>query len=265
MRALLASLLLVSGAAGSPCLGPQAMLTSASHLVSTLELEFSTLKHKLREARQAKEARAREVVMCELNVTGTAIANLGAGDSTARPELTERDSGGGADSETASAHPVRFSASGGGGGMVGSHGARRRSDPSKSSAAAAPRAIDAAQRYAVQCRPANSSVDKAQSCNCLGLPPPPTLATRPVIKILTPDKAWLAGALDAYILKILIEEHLGYPAQLVSWDVLTNTPGGDGVFGALERGEAHLYPEVSIASLSTRCTVLLLCGPLRCD
>ena len=58
----------------------------------------------------------------------------------------------------------------------------------------------------------------------------------------------LAGTIDAFMLKILIEQELGFPTELVP-DGLTpaipsNLTGPASVYRALESGAAHMYPEV---------------------
>ncbi len=59
----------------------------------------------------------------------------------------------------------------------------------------------------------------------------------------------LAGVVDAFILKILIEQELGYPAELVpdgeDPEIPSNLVGTASVYEALERGAVHLYPEVA--------------------
>ncbi len=52
------------------------------------------------------------------------------------------------------------------------------------------------------------------------------------------------------MLKITIEERLGYPVQLISDGVLAgiesalNLSGTESVYSALAAGEVHIYPEV---------------------
>ena len=61
----------------------------------------------------------------------------------------------------------------------------------------------------------------------------------------------LAGAVDAFLLKILIEEQIGYPVQLISDGLLPgvesalNLRGVASVYSALASGEVHIYPEAS--------------------
>ena len=61
----------------------------------------------------------------------------------------------------------------------------------------------------------------------------------------------LAGAVDAFLLKILIEEQIGYPVQLISDGLLPgvesalNLSGPESIYSALASGEVHIYPEAS--------------------
>jgi hypothetical protein len=58
-----------------------------------------------------------------------------------------------------------------------------------------------------------------------------------------------AAAVDAFLLKIVIEERLGYPVQLVSDGLIPglqsalNLSGVASVYAALSSGEVHIYPE----------------------
>jgi hypothetical protein len=60
----------------------------------------------------------------------------------------------------------------------------------------------------------------------------------------------LAGTIDAFILKILIEQVLGYPTELVpdglSPGIPSNLTGPASVYQALASGAAHMYPEVGL-------------------
>jgi hypothetical protein len=61
----------------------------------------------------------------------------------------------------------------------------------------------------------------------------------------------LAGAVDAFLLRILVEEQIGYPVQLISDGLLSgvesalNLSGSESVYSALASGEVHIYPEAS--------------------
>ena len=58
-----------------------------------------------------------------------------------------------------------------------------------------------------------------------------------------------AAATDAFLLKITIEERLGYPVQLISDGTLggiesaLNLSGPASVYSALANNDAHIYPE----------------------
>ena len=62
----------------------------------------------------------------------------------------------------------------------------------------------------------------------------------------------LGAAIDAFLLKVCIEEVLGYPAQLIpDGQVVTGFAALDGVasiYHALETGDVDLYPEVRCAA-----------------
>ncbi len=59
----------------------------------------------------------------------------------------------------------------------------------------------------------------------------------------------LAGTIDAVILKILIEQELGYPTELVPEglfpEIASSLAGVEGVYHALGSGAVHMYPEVA--------------------
>jgi hypothetical protein len=60
----------------------------------------------------------------------------------------------------------------------------------------------------------------------------------------------LAAAVDAFLLKIAIEERLGHPVELISdggVEGITsklNLRGPASIYSALARGDADIYPEV---------------------
>jgi hypothetical protein len=62
----------------------------------------------------------------------------------------------------------------------------------------------------------------------------------------------LGAAIDAFLLKVCIEEVLGYPTQLIpDGQVVTGVAALDGVasiYHALETGDVDLYPEVRCAA-----------------
>jgi hypothetical protein len=59
----------------------------------------------------------------------------------------------------------------------------------------------------------------------------------------------LGAAVDAFLLKITIEERLGYPVELASNGLIEgvesalNLSGAASVYAALASNEAHIYPE----------------------
>ncbi len=127
--------------------------------------------------------------------------------------------------------------------------------------------------YAVRCWAPNSTFTDP-SCNCLGEAAHPELGSRPTIKIIigswydppapflgSRSMGWLwdsflatvprlGAAVDALMLKIVIEGRLGWPVHLISDGLLQgiesalNLSGPASVYRALASGEAHIYPEV---------------------
>jgi ABC-type proline/glycine betaine transport system substrate-binding protein len=87
-----------------------------------------------------------------------------------------------------------------------------------------------------ECTAAGSAFD-LPPCNCLGDAKPAAFDDRPVITIVLGD--FLSAAVDARLLKTVVEEILGFPARLVSY-------AGDcqSTWAALASGEAHIWPEV---------------------
>jgi hypothetical protein len=61
----------------------------------------------------------------------------------------------------------------------------------------------------------------------------------------------LGGAVDAFLLKMSIEERLGYPTQLIPDGLISrlsselNLSGPASVYSALATGDVHIYPEAS--------------------
>ncbi len=74
-------------------------------------------------------------------------------------------------------------------------------------------------------------------------------ATVPTVDLAACSCSRLAGALDAFMLKILTEQELGFPTELVqdglSLEIPSNLTGLASVYEALESGAAHMYPEVA--------------------
>ena len=100
--------------------------------------------------------------------------------------------------------------------------------------------------YGTRCHAANTSFTDA-SCNCLGKGRHPKFDSRPRITVIV--GTWTASALDAFFLKIMIEEDLGWPVRLMldnDAELLKMEGGGVKFAGwsALANGNAHLYPEV---------------------
>ncbi len=107
-------------------------------------------------------------------------------------------------------------------------------------------------RNELRCFRANSSFGDS-SCNCFGLPRPETTDSKAAVNIVV--GGWLGANVDAWILKLLIEEQLGWPTELIpDLDLMA---AGQGVWGALKSGYAMMYPEVAQASRSTRVVPVL--------
>ncbi len=103
--------------------------------------------------------------------------------------------------------------------------------------------------HAVSCFP-NGSAFVTPSCNCLGKQKPAGLESRPVVTIVAPS--WLGGAVDAWLLKILIEEVLGWPVALIS-DLDSRFDSVPSIYQAMADGDVHIWPEASARRL--RCVV----------
>jgi hypothetical protein len=126
------------------------------------------------------------------------------------------------------------------------HGAagRRRDEPSGDEAYNA--------TYARQCfEPFSGLTDPSCSCLPAGPPAPRTwsVAEQEPIKILI--SSWVGAALDAFLLKILLEEVLGYPVKLIS-DVDEEIADDESALASLGRGAVHIYPEVGPFCRSAR-------------
>jgi hypothetical protein len=94
--------------------------------------------------------------------------------------------------------------------------------------------------YAAHCHAANSSFNEP-SCNCLGTARHAKFNSRPTIKVILSD--WIAAGIDAFLLKVAIEEVLGFAVELIP-SYADNFKGDASVIDALGRGDAHIYPEV---------------------
>ena len=101
----------------------------------------------------------------------------------------------------------------------------------------------------------NGSSFDVPTCNCLGGQKPAGLDSRPIVTIVAPS--WLGGAVDAWLLKILVEESLGWPVALVS-DLDSRFDGVPSIYQAMVHGDVHIYPEAS-----TRLHGTSSCGALR--
>jgi hypothetical protein len=127
--------------------------------------------------------------------------------------------------------------------------------------------------YAVHCWSPNSTFTDP-SCNCLGEAAHPKLGSRPTIRIIvgswysppsqllgSRSMGWLwdlflatvtrlGAAVDAFMLKIVIEGRLGWPVHLISDGLLEgiesalNLSGTASIYQALASDEAHIFPEV---------------------
>jgi hypothetical protein len=95
---------------------------------------------------------------------------------------------------------------------------------------------------AVRCFRANSSLGDS-SCNCFGQPLRQQTTDSEAAVITIVVGGWLGAAVDAWILKLLIEEQLGWPTELIP-DSDLFAEEGLGVWGALKSGYAMMYPEV---------------------
>jgi hypothetical protein len=103
---------------------------------------------------------------------------------------------------------------------------------------------------AVRCFRANSSLGDS-SCNCFGQPLRQQTTDSEAAVITIVVGGWLGAAVDAWILKLLIEEQLGWPTELIP-DSDLFAEEGLGVWGALKSGYAMMYPEVRPSSVVSR-------------
>jgi hypothetical protein len=71
----------------------------------------------------------------------------------------------------------------------------------------------------------------------------------PTVDLTACLRSRLAGRVDAFMLKILTEQELGFPTELVqdgdSPEIPSNLSGPASVYEALESGAVHMYPEVA--------------------
>ena len=126
----------------------------------------------------------------------------------------------------------------------------------------APSVHTGSDRWAAHCFGSNSSFTDPL-CNCLGIADPHAGLgdtqrkwlgdARPTIPIVVPN--WSGGAIAAWLLKVVLEEVLGYPVQmdLYAYDSSEDeTP----VWRRLATGEYLLYPEVC----TVHCACLCMCA-----
>jgi hypothetical protein len=94
--------------------------------------------------------------------------------------------------------------------------------------------------YGAHCWGANSSFADPSACGCLNTSRHQAFDSRPTIRIIV--GMWTAAVLDSWLLKIVIEQEMGWPVQLLP-DVQFNHLEGKS-FEALGTGKAEIYPEV---------------------
>jgi hypothetical protein len=103
------------------------------------------------------------------------------------------------------------------------------------------------ERRSIGCYAANSTV-VFDACNCFGVPRHPLYETRPVVVVVV--GSWLGAEIDAWLIKTIVEEVLGFPTELVSdglSDVSSlNLTGPEGVWNAMANAVVHMYPEVRL-------------------
>ena len=78
----------------------------------------------------------------------------------------------------------------------------------------------------------------------------------------------LGSAVDAFLLKIVIEGRLGWPVHLISdglhssIESVLNLSGPTSVYQALASGEAHIYPEARRPATFEQSFAGIAAGPL---
>jgi hypothetical protein len=100
--------------------------------------------------------------------------------------------------------------------------------------------------YGAHCWGADSSFSDPSACGCLNTTRHEKFASRPIIRIII--GMWNAAVLDSWLLKIVIEQEMGWPVQLLP-DVQFNHLEGKS-FEALGTGKADIYPEVGCGTLA---------------
>jgi hypothetical protein len=209
---------LITAARDSPsCVESRAELATAVALASSLET-------RLEEARQNVVAKGLQVRYCALGDNMTADFPEGA------PQRYARGSG----------EAIASNAAEAGGAQVG-----HVSDASPfRSGMDEPRDI-----RAMHCFRANSSLGDS-SCNCFGQPRPQTSDSKAPVTIVVGN--WLGATVDAWMLKLLIEEQLGWPTEMIPDANLYAEEGLGGVWGALKSGYAMMHPEVRPSIVASR-------------
>ena len=200
----------ITAARDSPsCVESRSELATALALASSLETQLD-------EARRNVVAKGLQVRSCAL------MGNTTAGFPEGAPERYVRGSG------EASASNVSEAS----GAQVGRVSGASHSDRRKG--------MDGPRdKNALHCFRANSSLGDS-SCNCFG--PRSQIVGSKAAPVTVVVGNWLGATVDAWILKLLIEEQLGWPTELIHWDDLFAE--GPGVWGALKSGDILLYPEV---------------------
>jgi hypothetical protein len=179
---------------------------------------FSSLETRLEEARQNVVAKGLQVRSCALGDHATAGLPEGA------PQRYVRGSGEASASNAAEAGGAQV------GRITGATHSDRRNGMNE------PRDI-----RGIHCFRANSSLGDS-SCSCFGQPRLQTSDSKAPVTIVV--GGWLGATVDAWMLKFLIEEQLGWPTELIPDSNLFSERGPDGVWGALKSGYAMMYPEV---------------------
>jgi hypothetical protein len=130
--------------------------------------------------------------------------------------------------------------------------------------------------YGARCFAANSSFNDP-TCNCFGKPRTDDYDLRPIIRVVlgswcahtrarvacagavvfapaSPHR--LGGAIDAFLLKIVIEEKLGFGVDIVpdGLSIASELSGVDDIYTALSAGQVHIYPEASSSECRARGT-----------
>jgi hypothetical protein len=188
--AILLTASLARSALAVPCIDQRTQLTNRAEAVAGLERAMSELQTQLDTARREMVESQRELTHCEGEHASTPSSTImlpASSDSPGAMDPKRSVKAKRVESKPPSP-PLR-------------RAAENEGDPAHD------------QLYAVHCYGANSS-NTDPSCNCLGLPMDEEFAKRPTIRVIVGE--WTAGAIDAFLLKIVIEEYMGYPVELIS-------------------------------------------------